>query len=294
MARVFLLYGPLSGRGKASNAVKVVRGLIKKEGHAVVDVTGGSAEESLVNAKSAVADGAERLIVVGGDGTLSIAVQAVAGSETVLGVVPAGTGNDFARALGLKDKSIGQATVTALNNDRRIDAIKTQDRFIASVITGGFSAEVNNRAEQMRFPKGPSRYTLATLIKAVNLKYQPLTFTVDGTRHDYKTTLWAVANTYSFGGGMLICPDANPQDGQIDLTVIADVSRPTLLRLLPTVFQGKHVRHPKVHTLRGTTIEITQQTPSPVTTQILGEGEPIGHLPVTMTVAKDALRIAAP
>ncbi len=302
MSTVHLLVSPAGGRGRALAAAGTVRSVIEAAGHEVADISGDSAEASERAARAAVADGTERLLAVGGDGTVNIAAQAAAETSAVLGIVPAGTGNDFARAVGLFGADVERAAARALGSDRFVDAIRVTrpasagqpSRWAVSVVTGGFSADVNARAERVRFPKGASRYTVATLLTVARLRHRRLAFTVDGQRHEFTCALWAVANTRSFGGGMAICPDADPRDGLLDLTVVGKMGRATLLRLLPTVFKGTHVRHPDVVSLRGCTITVDDASPAGVQAgQALGDGEPMGSLPVTLEAVPSALRLAA-
>lgn len=302
MGTVRLLVSPAGGRGRALAAAGAVRSVIEAAGHEVADISGDSAEASERAARAAVAAGAGRLLAVGGDGTVNIAAQAAAETDTVLGIVPAGTGNDFARAVGLFGAGVERAAARALGPDRYVDAIRVTrsasagqpPRWSTSVVTGGFSADVNARAERVRFPKGASRYTVATLLTVARLRHRRLAFTVDGQRHEFTCALWAVANTRSFGGGMAICPDADPRDGLLDLTVVGKMGRATLLRLLPTVFKGTHVRHPDVVSLRGRAITVDDA--SPAGSQIgeaFGDGEPMGSPPITFEAVPAALRLAA-
>ncbi len=307
MADVHLLYSPRGGRGRAEAAARTVRSVIRHAGHTVRELTGASIAESLAAAKGAVADGASRLVVVGGDGIVNIGTQAVAGTETVLGVVPAGTGNDFARTFGLYGSSVTteQAAARALGEHTTVDAITSDRGWVASTVTGGFSVDVNVQADRMRFPRGPSRYTVATLITVARLRHRRLVFTVDGESHEYLSALWAVANTPTFGGGMAICPSADPADGQLDLTVVGHVGKATLLRLLPAVFKGAHTRHRNVHTFTGSTIKI-EEAPPAVTSpqdssatsedpedQLRGDGELFGNLPISLSAAPRAIHLAA-
>ena len=295
MAVVHVLVSPNGGRGRARAASSVVKSVIEDAGHTAVDLSGDSARASVAAAKQAVAGGAQRLVAVGGDGTLHLALQAVAGTDTVLGLVPAGTGNDFARAMGLFEAPVEQATQQALGVARPLDVIESGGAWVASTVTAGFSVDVNNTADAMRFPRGPSRYTVATLLTVPRLRHRRLRFLVDGQRHEFTSALWAVANTPSFGGGMAICPDANPADGLLNLTVVGDAGRITLLRLLPTVFTGAHVHHPKVHTLQGETITVTEigGEGAPAASELRGDGEPIGETPVTLTAVPAAVNFAA-
>ena len=289
VAEVHLLVSPRGGRGRAAAAAPVVRRVIEQAGHTPVDISGASAQESADAARAAVAAGAERLISVGGDGTLHLAIQGVAGTGAVLGVVPAGTGNDFARAFGLFGLSVEEATARALGPARSIDAIRTdRQRWVAFNVTGGFTVDVNDRADRMRFPRGPSRYTVATLLTMPRLRCRNVTITVDSERRECRSAMFAVANTPTFGGGMAICPDADPCDGMLDVCVVGEPSRTTMLRLLPKVFEGGHVGHPQVEILRGRTVTIDGEP-----LDLVGDGETIGTTPITLEAVPGALRIAA-
>ena len=289
MAEVHLLVSPSGGRGRATAAAPIVRSVIERAGHTPVDISGASAQESADAARAAVEAGAERVIAVGGDGTVHLAVQGVAGTGATLGIVPAGTGNDFARAFGLFGLSIEEATARALGPARPVDAIRTdRQRWVAFNVTGGFTVDVNDRADRMRFPRGPSRYTVATLLTMPRLRCRDVTITVDAERRKCRSALFAVANTPTFGGGMTICPDADPCDGLLDVCVVGEPSRATMLRLLPKVFEGGHVGHRHVHMLRGRTVTIEGES-----IDLVGDGETIGTTPITLEAVPGALRVAA-
>ena len=288
MAEVHLLVSPRGGRGRAAAAAPVVRRVIEQAGHTPVDISGASAEESADAARAAVAAGAQRLIAVGGDGTLHLAAQGVAGTGTALGIVPAGTGNDFARAFGLFGLSVEEAAAAALGPTRPVDAILTdRQRWVTLSVTGGFSVDVNVRADRMRFPKGPSRYTVATLLTLPGLRHRELAVTVDGKRTEWRSALFAVNNTRTFGGGMAICPDADPADGLIDVCVVGPASRTTMLRLLPKVFKGDHIGHRHTNLMRGRTV-IVEGEPM----DLVGDGEELGTSPITLEAVPGALQVA--
>ena len=289
MGEVHLLVSPRGGRGRAAAAAPVVRRVIEQAGHTPVDISGDSAEASADAARAAVAAGAERLIAVGGDGTLHLALQGAAGSDAVLGLVPAGTGNDYARAFGLFGLSVEEAAARALGPARPVDVIRTdRKRWVAFNVTGGFTVDVNERADRMRFPRGPSRYTVATLLTMPGLRYRELAVTVDGERSEYRSALFAVANTPTFGGGMAICPDADPGDGLLDVCVVGTASRSTMLRLLPKVFEGGHVGNRHVSMLRGRTVTIEGEA-----IDLVGDGESIGQTPITAEAVPGAVQFAA-
>lgn len=287
MGSVHLLISPEAGRGKAARARDAVFATVRDAGHTPVDLTGTTAEASARETAAAVADGAERVIVVGGDGLVHLAVQAVAGTTTTLGIVPVGTGNDFARGLDTIPEEPVEATRVALGDARPIDAIRTDAGWVASVATAGFSGDVNDRANRLRFPTGASRYTVATMLELPTLTSRPVTVDVDGERHEFDATLIAVANTGWFGGGMHIAPDARPDDAMLEVTVVADVGRLELLRFFRLVFSGRHTAHPKVHSLRGSRVGLDADRLA-----MWGDGESIGSTPTTLEAIPGALRIA--
>jgi len=265
-----------------------VQGLIEQAGHRVIDISGTSAAGSTEAARSAVAAGAQRLITVGGDGTLHLAVQAVAGTKTTLGVIPAGTGNDFARAFGLNSLSIEDATWRALSPAAPVDAIRSSNgRWVAFNVTGGFTVDVNDRAAALRFPKGPSRYTVATLLTLGRLRHRQVAITIDGERYERSSALFAVANTATFGGGMAICPDADPRDGVLDIALLGPASRITMLNLLTKVFRGAHTGHSLVEMLQGRCVTVDGEQ-----MELVGDGEAIGTSPMTLEVVPGALQVA--
>lgn len=234
-----------------------------------------------------------RLVIVGGDGLINHSLAALVDTGITVGIVPSGTGNDFARALG-----IGRSRSTRSNSVHRqailgaaapIDVIAADDgRYAASVLTAGFSGRVTARANPMRFPPGQSKYTVATLLEAARLEPVAVRLRTPDHELDMHTSFFAVANTRYFGGGMAICPDADPTDGLLDLAVIAAVSPAALLRVMPLVFAGRHVRHPDVTTLRARWIEIETDEP------LWADGEPFGAAPVRLQAKPGALLIARP
>lgn len=290
--KVHLLVSPDAGRGRADGAHATVIATLRAEGIEPIDLTGADAAASLASARRAVDDGAERLVVVGGDGLVHLAVQAVATSETVLGVVPVGTGNDFVRGLAGLPTDVEDATRAALADPRPLDAIHVDagpsaTHWIASVATAGFSGDVNERANRLARPKGPTRYTVATMLELPGLRRRELRVVVDGESHEYRSALLAVGNTGWFGGGMNICPDAVPDDGLLDVTVVGDVGRLELLRFFRLVFSGRHLEHPLVTTHRGAQIRIEADG-----LPVWGDGEPVELAPVTFDAVSGALHLA--
>ena len=243
---IHLLVNPAAGRGRGDRLTSSIIDSVREHITEIDILSASSIEETKSLLQQTVDQGAERLIVAGGDGIVHLAIQAVAGSSTTLGVIPSGSGNEFARALGLPMK-IKDASKVAFSEPSKIDLLKVNSRWVASVLTFGFSADVNTRANRMRRPKGPSRYTFATLFCLPKLQSRELELRVDDRRFTFDLVLGTVANTSDFGGGMKIAPDADPADGNANLTLVSKIGRIELLRFFRRVFDGSHLLHPKVH-----------------------------------------------
>ncbi len=258
-------------------------------------LTPGSAEDATA-LLSAAANEVARVVVVGGDGMVHLAAGALTGSNTVLGIVPAGTGNDTVRALGIpmperNPASMRTALDIALGDPIDIDVGLVNHHPFVSVATLGFSATVNDRANRLRWPRGSAAYSAATVLELPRLRPVDATISVDGEVHELEANLIAAGNTSHFGGGMAICPDADPTDGQLDITVIGAVSRFKLLRTFPRVYSGRHVDDPRVTTLRGAEIRI--ETAGRVW-PVWADGEPVSDTPSMLEVIKGGLRVAHP
>jgi diacylglycerol kinase (ATP) len=285
MTSIHLLGNP-TARGGETRIEEVVDAFVRR-GVEVTVVEARTVADARAGALRAVEEGATRLVAVGGDGVVHIAVNAVAQSETVLGVVPLGTGNDFARALGLLNGDVDEQAERALAEPVAIDAIRTDHGWVATVATLGFSGDVTARANDLAWPRGQSRYTLATMLQLPRLRTQAVAVEVDGRRVGGDTTLLAIGNTEFFGGGMRICPDASPDDGKLQVVNIGDVPRRTFLRVFPTVFSGRHVRRAEVSTDSGTSVTIDGSD-----VEVWADGEPLGPLPLRLEVVPGALRVA--
>jgi diacylglycerol kinase (ATP) len=235
---------------------------------------------------------------VGGDGTIHLALQAVAGTTTPLGIVPAGTGNDFADALGIPADLLAAAdgigAALRSGEHRTLDAVRSSGpagelAWWCTMFSAGFDAAVNARANRMRWPRGPRRYDLAILAELSRLR--PFTFDLDldGEAWRGPAVLVAIGNTRSYGGGMRMCPAADPADGLLDVTIVGPLSRATLVRVKPRLYDGTHVTHPLVQTRRARRITLS----APGATSF-ADGEPLADLPVTVDIVPGALRVLTP
>lgn len=288
--QIAVLTNPTSGKGRGGRIGDVVLPRLRDAGYDVQALQGRDADEALDLARGVVADGIETLVVIGGDGMIHLAVQALAGSATRLGVVPAGTGNDVGRELGLPRKDpIAATDVIIAGKERSIDLARTGNKYYVTVMAAGFDAIVNERANEMTWPKGQMRYNLATLAELRTFKPIPYTLEVDGEQYRFDAMMVAIGNTSSFGGGMRITEGAKPDDGLLDVIAIAPMSKFRFVRTFPKVFSGTHIDSPLVTRYLGKTVTVA--APGIVA---YADGERIAPLPLTVEVVPRALRVLVP
>ncbi|MFJ9059375.1 diacylglycerol kinase [Streptomyces sp. NPDC102409] len=294
-SEITLFVNPTAGSGRGARAAQPAASALRDAGFSVRTVLGEDADDALRRAREAVAGGTGALIAVGGDGMMSLALQAVAGTSTPLGAVAVGTGNDFARALGLPVRdpaAAGRLAAEALKagTARTIDLGRVGERWFGSVLASGFDSRVNDRGNRMRWVGGRFKYDLAILAELAAFRPIPYRVRLDGGPvTEIEATLIAVGNGTSYGGGMRICADAVMDDGLFDVTVVGDCSRTTLLKVFPKVYRGTHLGHPVVTVHRVSSIELAS---AGVTAY--ADGEPLGALPLTATCVPAAVRVLAP
>jgi diacylglycerol kinase (ATP) len=230
------------------------------------------------------------VVAVGGDGTAHAAVQAVGGTGVPLAVVPAGTGNDLARALGVPGEPRAAARAAAADlaagTAGTVDLGRTAGRWWCTVLCCGFDSLVSDRANRLRWPRGRRRYDLAVLVELARLRPREVTLTLDGAPRTLPVTLVAVGNTACSGGAMRICPAADPTDGRFDVTVVGPMSRAELVRARPLLTAGTHVDHPAVTVHRAASVAVAGEGIG-----AWADGEPVAPLPATSDCVPGALRV---
>lgn len=291
---VALLVNPTAGKGRAANVVARVAGRLREGGDNVVILVGRDFDEALGLARTAVADGIDAVVALGGDGMAHLALQAVAGTSTPLGIVPAGTGNDLAATLGIPvadpvDAAGVVAGLLARQAARPMDAVRVGEKWFGCVLGAGFDSRVNDRANRLSWPKGRMRYNLAILAELGVFKPLHFSLELDGEPWETEAMLVAVGNAKSYGAGMQICPDAVIDDGLLDITVLGPVSKPDFLRVFPRVYKGTHVTHPAVTMRRAKVISMS----SPGVTAY-ADGEYLADLPITCECVPGAVQVLAP
>lgn len=287
LGHVTVLVNPLAGRGRARRVAGRAIAELRRCGVDVQVVVTRSAEHATQAAAEAVAAARDAVVVCGGDGAIAAVLPVLAGGTVPLGVLAGGSGNDFARALGLPVRDpVTAARVVARGVAGRVDLGRIGERWFGTVVAAGFDARVNERMNAMTWPRGRLRYHAALIAELAAFRPLPFSIEVDGHRLDGDAMLVAVANTGSYGGGMRICPDARVDDALLDVTVVTSISRVKLVRLFPSVYSGRHVRRPEVLTLRGRCVRLS--APGVIA---YADGERVGPLPATVTAVSGSLAV---
>jgi diacylglycerol kinase (ATP) len=287
---IALLVNPTSGKGKGARLAEPVAERLRSLGASVDVVVGRDADEALDKIRARVDSGVDAVVALGGDGLVNIALQVVAGTAVPLGVVPAGTGDDFARALGLS-RSDPMAVVDHIVNGeaRLVDLGRVGTRWFAGVLGAGFDSMVNERANRMSWPRGPARYNLAMLAELRTFRPVPFELDVDGEVWVTEAMLVAVGNSASYGAGMRVCPDASLEDGLLDVTVLGPISKLEFIRVFPSVYKGTHVNHRAVTVKRARVVSL-----SAFGVTAYADGERVASLPVACEAVPKALHVLAP
>lgn len=293
LSRITLLTNPQAGHGNAPHAAERAVARFQQLGIDVVQLVGQSPDHARELVEGALEDGTDALVVVGGDGVIRLALQALACGNVPLGIVPAGTGNDHAREYNLPTGDPEAAVgIIAAGHTEAIDLglIRGPDgstTWFGTVAATGFDSLVSDRVNRMSWPHGRMRYNLAILAELSKLRPLPFRLVFDGEREIVTDlTLAAFGNTRSYGGGMLICPNAIHSDGLLDVTMVHSGSRTRLIRLFPTVFKGTHVGLPEVITERARTV--TVESPG---INAYADGDYVCPLPVEISAVPNALKI---
>ena len=285
--RIAVLVNPTSGKGRGARLMQPVSDLLREGGLEPDVVVGRDGDEAFDRLRDRVAAGVDGVVALGGDGLVNIALQVVGGTEVPLGIVPAGTGNDIARSLGLVPQDAPAAVRLVLAGRTRLsDLGRANGRWFGGVLGSGFDSMVNERANRMSWPSGRSRYNLAILAELRTFRPVPYVLELDGERVETEAMLVAVGNGPSYGGGMRVTPDARLDDGLLDVTVLGPISKPEFIRVFPTVYKGTHVSHRAVTVRRARRVTLQSEGVT-----AYADGERVAVLPVTCDAVPGALHV---
>lgn len=290
-AQVVVVANPTAGRGKAGRRIGLADTMLRelRVDHEVR--VAGSADDMESTCRDAAEQGAEIVAVIGGDGTVSCAANGLAGTGTALAVLPAGTGNDFAAAIGARSFR----TAVRLLADPKTESVDLAhvraggvDRSFVNIAGAGFDSEVNETANAMTINLGGTGTYVAALMKTLS-RFTPARYdlTVDGEAFTLDAMLVVVGSGLAYGGGMKVLPNASLVDGVLDVCIVEALSKGAFLRAFPKVFMGKHTDHPNVRMMRAT--EVTVEANRGM--QVYADGEHVGALPASFEVMPGALEV---
>ncbi|MCD2497494.1 YegS/Rv2252/BmrU family lipid kinase [Microbacterium sp. W2R] len=258
-----VLVNPHSGKGRGAAIGDAAVAHLRRRGALVSERRGDDASEARRLLIELLADAPDAVVVIGGDGTLSALAEPLVSDGTPVVLVPAGTGNDLARALGIPRDSPENAADAAISGaPRRIDVgvIEAVDgqRLFLTIAALGFDAKVSERTNRLRYPRGRVRYFLAIAIEVLRVRPMRFRLGMNGeTVTEQPGTLIAIGNTASYGGGMPMCVGADPADGVLDVVHVAPLSMLRLILLLPRLLAGTHLDRPEAHRCRARAIEVS-------------------------------------
>jgi YegS/Rv2252/BmrU family lipid kinase len=287
---VSIIMNPSAAGGRTGRALPDVRSRLEALGvEHHVEAT-RSLDHARELARAAVAGG-EVAAGFGGDGLIGAVAGELVGTEGVLGVLPGGRGNDFARTLGIPGTPVEACDVLARGQTRRVDLGRAGERTFLGIASCGFDSEANRIANAAKVVRGNLVYTYGALRALAG--WRPARFEVEletGERRTLTGYSVAAANAKAYGGGMLLAPGASLSDGLLDVVMISEISKLRFLRLLPTVFDGTHTRQPNVEIVR--TRRVTVRADRPFT--LYADGDPLAELPVTIEALPAAVQVLAP
>ncbi len=271
-----VVVNPKAGLGAAASLATQVVGFLQSREIAYRMISPNSAAETKALVAESLRNGeATRLLSVGGDGLFHLLLQFAIEFKVPLAIVPGGTGNDFYRTLGWFDHNLTDYLEHLISTaPTLVDVGVVDGEYFGAVLSSGFDSVVNERANKMKWPKGPAKYNAAILLEFP--KFQPIEFKIfaDEKILEVEAMLIAIGNGNSYGGGMRVCPDAVLNDGLFDIMILHPVSKLEFIKVFPTVYKGTHVEHPQVEVIRAKAIRIESSAVA------YADGERIGQLPV--------------
>jgi len=287
---VALLVNPHAGGGRALRLLPAVLAELDRLGLRVVAHETTSLTHACELATAAADDG-HVVVPFSGDGLIGAIAGALRGrSDAVMGMLPGGRGNDFARGCGIPEDPVAACSVLLDGALRPVDVGDVDGHTFVGIASAGFDSIANRIANEAPAWLGRMVYAYGALRALATWQPAQFVVVVDGTRHVLAAATVAAANGRAYGGGMLLAPDARIDDGMLDVVLVAAGTRRRFLRSLPRVFKGTHVELPEVTILRGREVEISADRPFTV----YADGDPIAQLPTTVRAVPGGIRMLLP
>ena len=287
--RFALLVNPASGGGRALEALPKVHTALDALGAEHRTVTTRSIDHAYEEAMAAAAEG-ETIVALGGDGLLRPLAGALKGTDAAVAIVPCGRGNDLARVLGIPEDPEQAARTAVEGEERLLDVANVEGTPFMGIASVGFDSEANRIANEARLVTGNAVYLYALLRTLATWKPATFTVTVDGERHLMSGYTVGVGNSSTYGGGMHILPQAELDDGRLDVMLAKQAPKLRSAWDVPKLFKGTHTNLDYMEFLRGEEIEVSSDRPF----VIYADGDPIGATPAIMRVERRCLRVITP
>ena len=292
MERFFLVCNPTSGSGSARQYIDRMRTALEARGVDFVISETQHPGHATGLAKEAVEQGFDVIVAVGGDGTLRETALSVIHTDRILGLLPCGTGNDYARAAKIPTELEPALDILLNGQDRVVDAGQANDQIFFNIAGFGFDVDVLDYTEQFKpkCRKGETAYRLGCLKAVLGLKLRRTTITFPDGTSEQNVLLAAAGVGTHFGGGMNVLPESDMSDGLLDVCIAHDVTRLKLLKLLPKFIKGRHLSLPVITYRKAAEVTFSCDPVS----RIEVDGERMDGTPVTFKVLPGAITLRAP
>ncbi len=295
VGRAIAIVNASAAKGRTQRAWPAIRAIFHDAGWPLDEVTTQSPQEGMEHAARAGSEGYATVISVGGDGTTHWTLNGLMHSRTspapALAIIPEGTANDFPRCLSIPLNAPAAARALLDGMRRRVDVGQVNDRYFATISGVGFDAEVAHRVNRWpRWIKGTTVYVAGILQTLVTYRPVDARITIDGQDQRLKLFLLAAANTNWYGGGMYMAPHASIDDGLLAVVYATDLTTLETLLVLPRVFSGRHLAHPKVAHTTARDVRVDSATPL----AIHADGEIVGTVPAVFRIVPRALEVIVP
>ena len=285
-----LIVNPAAGKGAAFRKSKKVIAELKRR-DVKFDVEYTKYPRHGVSIAKEASKSFEIVVALGGDGTVNEVGEGVVGTDAIFGVIPLGSGNDFAKMLNISSNG-GESIDTLLNEKiRTIDVIRVNDRISLNTAGVGFNGVVSDVAGKVKFLRGLSVYIYSVVKTAIRYKAIPLKISIDDKVVEDNIFMVSICNSKSEGGGFIVAPDAEIDDGILDVTIMRDASMMKLLFNIRSAMNGNLNRLDEVTTVRGENIIIESELPMPL--HVDGEVVSMSSGKVTASILKGALKVIA-
>ncbi|MEW9121424.1 MAG: diacylglycerol kinase family protein [Thermotaleaceae bacterium] len=289
--KTLFIVNPTAGKGKALKPLGYIhQKLEEREISFDIKITKEKGEAEKI-ARWAAAEDYEKVVALGGDGTIYEILNGLIGRKTALGVIPLGTGNDFVKTMHIPHNIEEALDIVIRGRKKRIDCGKANERYFMNVASIGLDAEIVQKTESIKqYISGPTAYVAGVFKTLFQYQFQKLAIDIDGLRLEEKITLLAIGNGKYYGGGMKVTPDAQIDDGYFSICLIKELGKLKILSLFPTIFTGEHIKEPVVKLYRGKEISVRSEGPLLVNV----DGDIIGKTPVIFELVEKAIDVIVP